>query len=68
VPVPNQEGVLLVWVSDNAGDSRADYPMFIVVRNQSISNSAIYNTLEIIKRNNDIISQKALNVLSGKWE
>jgi peptidoglycan hydrolase-like protein with peptidoglycan-binding domain len=68
VPIPNQEGVLLVWVSDNAGDSRADYPMFIVVRNQSISNSAIYNTLEIIKRNNDIISQKALNVLSGKWE
>lgn len=65
VTVPNEDGVLFVWVGNEIGDSREEYPMFIVSRDKSVNNPIIPGVLEKIQENNAIINQNALKALSN---
>jgi hypothetical protein len=63
--VPNQLGVLLVWIGNKNGDSRADSPMFIVVSDGSTDSSInISNIVQEIEKQNGFIQSKTLTTSS----
>jgi peptidoglycan hydrolase-like protein with peptidoglycan-binding domain len=54
--VPSGSGPVLVWVGNEYGDSRADFPMFVV-----IGNVLSVSDLDKINAQNNIIHNKAIN-------
>ncbi len=58
VTVPSEKGVQLVWVSNVLGDTRADYPMFVLVADPSGQIDNLPQILQIIEAQNKIISTK----------
>ena len=54
--VPNITGIPLVWVSNEYGDSRADFPMFV-----SVGGNTSSDILNGISARNDIIHSKAID-------
>lgn len=58
--LPNQFGVFLVWVGNKNGDSRASYPMFIVIQGDSVgSPSNISDIVRMIEQQNNAIQNRA---------
>ncbi len=53
--VPNISGAVMVWVGDQYGDTRADFPMFVIAGNVSS------DILDKISAQNNIIHNKALD-------
>ncbi len=61
--VPNQRGVFLVWVGNKYGDSRASYPMFIIVPDGTTDVTNIAHALE---KQNTIIQNRATGTPSAQ--
>lgn len=59
----SQAGIFLVWVGNRNGDSRASFPMFIVVLDSSAPKN-ISNIIESIEKQNDIIQKRAVVLFS----
>ena len=63
VVVPSGSGIYLVWVSNEYGDSRADFPMFVMLGNSSsgLATLNISGILNKITAQNNIIHNKAID-------
>ncbi len=58
VSVPNEKGVLMVWMENENGDSRMLSPIFIVVSDKSAPRqSDVMEAIRIVEQNNNIIKK-----------
>jgi len=58
VTVPNKSGISLVWVSNEYGDSRADFPMFVLI------GVPVTERINKLTAQNNIIHNKAIDPLN----